>query len=131
MTVTSLGSKKKWRRCPACKKPSGAKGICKDCKALYKTDGPTVPHPEKERRIHTYQFRAERRNPIFGGKIMKMIEVTVSRAGEVSIQTKGYAGTECQQADRFLREALGVKVSEKPTIEMYANSSTEQRLSQQ
>ena len=37
-----------------------------------------------------------------------LIEVTVSPQGETKIQTKGYEGPRCQEASKFLEQALGV-----------------------
>ena len=49
----------------------------------------------------------------------RIIEVTVSPKGEVTIETKGYAGAECLQASKFLEQALGVAASERRTAEYY------------
>ena len=48
------------------------------------------------------------------------IEVTVSPAGEVRIETRGFLGQACRNADAFLRSALGLVRSDQPTAEMYA-----------
>jgi hypothetical protein len=48
------------------------------------------------------------------------IEVTVSPAGEVRIETRGFQGTACRNADAFLRSALGLVRSDQPTAEAYA-----------
>ena len=37
----------------------------------------------------------------------RVIEIIVSPQGETRVETKGFAGNECQQASRFLEEALG------------------------
>ena len=37
----------------------------------------------------------------------RVIEVTVSPQGEVTVQTRGYAGGECLRASKFLEQALG------------------------
>jgi len=55
-----------------------------------------------------------------------MIEVTVSPKGDVSIQTKGYVGADCQAASRFLEQALGDSTTEQKTTEFYAQAATEQ-----
>ena len=47
------------------------------------------------------------------------IEVTVSPAGEIRIETRGYQGQACRNADAFLRSALGLVRSDQPTVEMY------------
>jgi hypothetical protein len=42
----------------------------------------------------------------------RVIEVIVSPQGETTVQTKGYAGANCQQASKFLEQSLGVVTSE-------------------
>lgn len=37
----------------------------------------------------------------------KVFEITVSPKGATKIETKGFAGSECMQASRFLEQALG------------------------
>ena len=57
------------------------------------------------------------------------IEVTISPAGEIRIETRGYQGAACRNADAHLRAALGLVRSDQPTAEMYAAavvSATEQ-----
>ena len=54
---------------------------------------------------------------------MKVIEVVVSPRGETTIQTRGFAGAECQQATQAMEKALGVKVSDQPTAEFYSTSA--------
>lgn len=62
----------------------------------------------------------------------RIIEVTVSPKGEVTIETKGYAGSACLQASKFLEEALGVASAERKTAEYYlpASTSTQQEARQ-
>ena len=38
---------------------------------------------------------------------MKTIEIIVSSTGQTQVETKGFAGSECRDASRFLEEALG------------------------
>ena len=61
---------------------------------------------------------------------MKTIEVVISPQGETKIETKGFAGSSCQQASQFLEQALGAKVSETPTAEFYQTQSQSQVLQQ-
>jgi hypothetical protein len=49
----------------------------------------------------------------------RVIEVTVSPIGETTVQTKGFAGTDCLQASKFLEQALGIKTNERLTSEFY------------
>ena len=60
----------------------------------------------------------------------RIIEVTVSPKGETSIQTKGYAGSDCLQASKFLEQALGVVATESKTGEFYQAAQAEQRVEQ-
>ena len=60
----------------------------------------------------------------------RIIEVTVAPKGEVSIQTKGYAGADCLQASKFLEQALGVVAKENKTGEFYSSTQTDQRVEQ-
>jgi hypothetical protein len=61
---------------------------------------------------------------------MKIIEVTVSPKGETSVQTKGYAGSDCLQASKFLEQALGVVAKDVKTGEFYATTQTDQHVEQ-
>ena len=49
----------------------------------------------------------------------RVIEVTISPQGETTIQTKGFVGSECLQASKFLEQALGVVASEHKTAEFH------------
>ena len=60
----------------------------------------------------------------------RIIEVTVSPKGETTIQTKGYAGSDCLQASKFLEQAHGVAASDSKTSEYYQTTSTEQQIQQ-
>lgn len=53
----------------------------------------------------------------------RVIEITVSPEGEVTVQTKGYAGSACQTASKFIEEALGMKVNEQKTAEFYQSGA--------
>jgi len=49
----------------------------------------------------------------------RIIEVTIGVAGEVSVQTRGFAGSACRQASAFLEKALGQVTRDQATAEMY------------
>jgi len=53
----------------------------------------------------------------------RVIEVIVSPMGETTLQTKGYSGADCQQASRFLEEALGLVDSDRKITEYYQIST--------
>ncbi len=38
---------------------------------------------------------------------MKTIEITVSPKGETQVETKGFTGSGCRQASKFIESALG------------------------
>jgi hypothetical protein len=51
----------------------------------------------------------------------RIIEIVVSPTGETTVQTKGYTGSDCFQASKFIEEALGVKTADRPTSEFYSS----------
>jgi hypothetical protein len=57
----------------------------------------------------------------------RIIEVTVSKTGESTVQTKGYAGGECLNASKFLEQALGVTSADTKTSEFYQSESAQQQ----
>ena len=61
---------------------------------------------------------------------MKTIEVTVSPAGEVKVETRGFAGGDCRDASRFVEHALGAKTAEALTAEFHQGQPTGQHLPQ-
>ncbi len=60
----------------------------------------------------------------------RTIEVVVSPAGEATVQTKGFSGSSCRDASRFIERALGVVQSDTPTAEMYQSESIGQPVHQ-
>ena len=58
---------------------------------------------------------------------MKIIEVIVSPAGEIKVQTKGFAGGDCQQASKFIEAAIGQRTGEQLTSEYYTPAHHPQR----
>jgi hypothetical protein len=49
----------------------------------------------------------------------RVIEVVVSPTGEATVQTKGYTGTDCLRASKFLEQALGTATADRKTEEFY------------
>ena len=62
--------------------------------------------------------------------MQRIIEVVISPQGETTIQTKGFAGSDCLQASKFLEDALGVSVADRKTGEFYQLQEAEQHLHQ-
>jgi hypothetical protein len=57
---------------------------------------------------------------------MKTIEVVVSPEGRTNIQTRGFNGTSCRQASRFLEQVLGTQSQEQLTAEFHQREPVEQ-----
>ena len=57
----------------------------------------------------------------------KTIEIIVTAKGETSVQTKGFTGSSCRDASRFIEQALGERTSETLTPEFHQTASVEQR----
>ena len=58
---------------------------------------------------------------------MKVIEIIVSPQGEARVQTKGFTGASCQEASRFLEQALGQRAKEQLTAEFHQSTATVQQ----
>ena len=57
---------------------------------------------------------------------MRTIEIIVSPKGETSVQTKGFAGSECRQASQFIEQALGQRTGEQLTAEYHQQTAQQQ-----
>ena len=62
--------------------------------------------------------------------MQRIIEVVVSPQGETTLQTKGYVGSDCLLASKFLEDALGVTLAESKTGEFYQPQEAEQHIQQ-
>lgn len=51
---------------------------------------------------------------------MKTIEIIVSPTGQPTVQTKGFTGTSCRDASRFLEQALGRRTGEQLSTEYFS-----------
>jgi len=60
----------------------------------------------------------------------RIIEVIVSPTGETHVETRGFAGSTCQQASQFLEAALGARQAEKLTAEFYESAAAQQQVEQ-
>jgi hypothetical protein len=58
------------------------------------------------------------------------IEITVRPSGEILIDAMGFKGADCEQATRFLEQALGIKKEtiKKPEYHQQAQRQQNQRL---
>lgn len=57
---------------------------------------------------------------------MKTIEIIVTAKGETTVQTKGFAGSSCRDASRFIEQALGQSIGEHLTAEFHQTATAEQ-----
>jgi hypothetical protein len=55
----------------------------------------------------------------------RLIEVVIAPSGEGTVQTRVYTGSGCQQASRFLEQALGHAVQVVKTAEFYQSAAHE------
>lgn len=58
----------------------------------------------------------------------KTIEITVKPNGATQVETRGFSGSECREASRFLEQALGQQTQEQLTSEFYTTQSQQQQL---
>ena len=56
---------------------------------------------------------------------MKRIEIVVSPQGESRVETKGFFGSQCQQASQFIAKALGKRIEERLKPEFYTQTEIE------
>lgn len=61
----------------------------------------------------------------------KTIEIVVFPQGETKIETKGFAGAECQEASKYIEQALGRRAQEKLTAEFHTSVASQQNRTQQ
>ena len=56
----------------------------------------------------------------------QIIEIIISPDGQTKLETKGFAGTSCRDASRFIEQALGRQVGEQLTAEFHQAQPTQQ-----
>ena len=61
---------------------------------------------------------------------IRTVDIVVDRKGQVTVQTRGFAGPACKEASRFLEEALGRRGPERLTAEYFQRTEAGQRLRQ-
>ena len=61
---------------------------------------------------------------------MKTIEITVDPQGQAKVETKGFSGSECREASKFIEQALGRSTGETLTAEFHQDQSVDQHLKQ-
>ena len=61
---------------------------------------------------------------------MKTIEIIVSPTGQSRVETKGFTGTECRDASRFIEQAIGQQTSEILKAEFHQSVAAQQPVQQ-
>jgi hypothetical protein len=61
---------------------------------------------------------------------MKIIVLTVDARGQTKVETRGFTGSECREASRFIEQALGQRTAETLTTEFYQDQAADQQLKQ-
>ena len=57
---------------------------------------------------------------------MRTIEIIVTPEGQTTVQTKGFQGSSCREASRFIEQAIGNPTGEKLTTEFYQAEAVRQ-----
>jgi hypothetical protein len=58
------------------------------------------------------------------------IEIVVSPTGQTTVQTKGFTGSSCRDASKFIENALGEPGTEQLTAEFHEQATTQQQVEQ-
>ena len=53
---------------------------------------------------------------------MKRIEITIDGQGKSQVETKGFSGSDCIEASKFVEQALGKRTGGRTTAAFYASS---------
>ena len=61
---------------------------------------------------------------------MKTIEIIVAPNGQSKVETKGFTGSECREASRFIEQALGLQTGEVLKAEFHQSATTQREIQQ-
>ena len=61
----------------------------------------------------------------------KIIEIIVSPQGETTVTTRGFTGSSCQEASKFIEQALGQRTGERLTTEFHQTDAVGAQQQQQ
>ena len=62
---------------------------------------------------------------------MKRVEIIVDPQGNSKVETKGFSGSECVEASKFVEQALGKETASRTTAEFYQSTTTQNRIETQ
>lgn len=68
--------------------------------------------------------------PAPGNNAPRTIEIIVSSDGQLFLQTRGFRGSSCRDASRFIEQALGQPLTEQTTPEFHQSQVEQQRVEQ-
>ena len=57
---------------------------------------------------------------------MRTIEIVINSKGETMVTTKGFSGSACRDASKFIEQALGERTDEQLTAEFHTTESVQQ-----
>ena len=60
----------------------------------------------------------------------RIIEIIVTSKGETTVTTKGFTGSSCRDASKFIEQALGQQTSETLTAEFHQAQAVDQQQQQ-
>jgi hypothetical protein len=60
--------------------------------------------------------------------MMQVIEILITPSGQSTVQTKGFSGSSCREASRFIEQALGARIRETLTAECHQSALSQQPL---
>jgi len=63
-------------------------------------------------------------------KTSKIIEIIIAPNGQAKVETKGFTGSECRDASRFIEQAIGLQTGEVLKPEFHQSASVQQQLQQ-
>ena len=61
---------------------------------------------------------------------MKIIEIVIAPNGQSTVETKGFTGSECRDASRFIEQAIGQQTNEILKSEFHQAATAQQQIQQ-
>ena len=61
---------------------------------------------------------------------MKIIEIIIAPNGQSTVETKGFTGSECRDASRFIEQAIGQQTNEILKSEFHQAANSQQQIQQ-
>ena len=58
----------------------------------------------------------------------KTIEIIIAPNGQSKVETKGFTGSECREASRFIEQAIGQQTNEILKSEFHQSSTAQQQV---